>query len=935
MGVSPESLTGAPASTRERVALRCLQEVVSVAAEGEAAAETAGMLRFDASRSCEDLLIELIGEVGSSGSLEKDMLSPFSQDIQKFICIKKLALPETSLELLREVNPEITSMIPPSPVGQNGNNKHDNDQSLYNISHDHANTENLGCPTDSPQLQQENLVNETDTRNVQKGPMESTPYFQKPCTSDSRSSDHPHEDTIGDVRVRSPGKSPTNVDRNMSVAAESASAICNASLLGSNTEPMSKQDVVYHTTMVHPQSCGDKYPNPPHHNNAERPHDGTSIQSSKDPVHEGPTMQTTVAPDFDRSSDALPTNTSEASHLPEFITAEDTTMIAEPHSSKTHANSPQHDSGEKASQDLDDGSARIQPMEKDPGHEELTLRAAGVLHSVSCNGAIQGDKSETNHPSENTTEHAKLLEQKNGDKSHLDVSCADTVNQDLYDNGNVLKKDTVCGGQTVLESHCCNLALHNKTSEANYLSEKNTGKNMTDIQKPCCGRSVPNSARDGNEKRAKQASNKKIAVNTVAETSHVHSSDDSFSGFAAAGLLPMTDNTPFCTQDQDANGSIEGLTEQDLCVKCGKDGQLLKCSSCLLAAHESCFGSSVAFDDSGKFYCPVCFYTKATEAYQKAKKTYSEARKNLSAFLGTKQLVKQHNEQPTGVQQRAANSGDHLNGCNTSKRQDNHQSEADNLSHQDEEPGRQSKKQKTNATSFACPEDVETEKASFGPNCDAVPMNKHCVLQNNRKQVQVAEHGQSVENAEACEEAGNGNSSHEMKHSSQNRCSPAANQNVEADKDDGITNSHQSKESDEIEATSSNGSGKRSSPPWRNMRHRKARFQEKETAVSSNSKKAFGRQDQHMPSPSRKRNYAYPPKRYSNPVAPTGRRSKLCWTEEEEAALRKAMTKFTPEDNGPIPWVQILEYGRDVFHKTRLPCDLRVKWRNMKKKSGA
>ena len=46
------------------------------------------------------------------------------------------------------------------------------------------------------------------------------------------------------------------------------------------------------------------------------------------------------------------------------------------------------------------------------------------------------------------------------------------------------------------------------------------------------------------------------------------------------------------------------------------------------------------------------------------------------------------------------------------------------------------------------------------------------------------------------------------------------------------------------------------------------------------------------------------------------------------------MAKFTPQDDTPIPWVQILEYGRDVFHRTRLPSDFRVKWRNMKKRAG-
>jgi hypothetical protein len=46
--------------------------------------------------------------------------------------------------------------------------------------------------------------------------------------------------------------------------------------------------------------------------------------------------------------------------------------------------------------------------------------------------------------------------------------------------------------------------------------------------------------------------------------------------------------------------------------------------------------------------------------------------------------------------------------------------------------------------------------------------------------------------------------------------------------------------------------------------------------------------------------------------------------------IQEAMKIFTPRDNEPIPWIQILEHGRDVFDETRLPSDLRVKWRNMK-----
>ena len=68
VGDSSEFLVGAPDAVRERVALRCLQELAAFAVsdeDGAAAAAPSGMLRVDAARSCEDLLIELTGQVFS------------------------------------------------------------------------------------------------------------------------------------------------------------------------------------------------------------------------------------------------------------------------------------------------------------------------------------------------------------------------------------------------------------------------------------------------------------------------------------------------------------------------------------------------------------------------------------------------------------------------------------------------------------------------------------------------------------------------------------------------------------------------------------------------------------------------------------------------------------------------------------------------------
>ncbi|PUZ68724.1 hypothetical protein GQ55_2G051700 [Panicum hallii var. hallii] len=933
VGASPESLSGAPEATRKRVAIRCLEEVSAVIAAGGDAAATEKVLRVDDARSCEDFLLQLIGEVRNSGNLEKDLLPPFSQDIQNIIRIKKPTLPQTSFELLREVDPDIKSMAPSSQLEQNGTTQLDNDQSPCS-SNDHVNIEKPRLPTDNGELQQEalvNLVDESDSRSIEKDSVAPTSVLHQPCTSDSKCCYPLQEDAIGAASLgpRSQERSPI-VEGNISVETVPALASCDAALQGSITVPLSKHVMEYHTTMVRRQPNRETPPSPPHYIDGERPYDdSTSDLPSKDPRHEELSVHTTVNPDIDRSSDVLPTNASK----PEFVTTQDTTMISQPHSSGTHLSTLQNLSGERVNLHLDDVSASIEPVEKDHVYEELTLQAASALPSISCNGDIQGGKSETNHQSGNTTEHTMVCEQQNVDRSHLEVSSSNKLNQALHD-GSIQESNVANGGpnaQIAPRSQPCNVTLHDKISEADYLSEENTGKNRTDVQKCGCSASVPSSAQDGDGKGATKILNRESFGDTSVEVS-VPCSDYSLRGTAAAGLLAMTDKMPFCTKDQDINDSLGDLSQQDLCIKCGKDGQLLKCSSCLLTAHDSCFGSSATFEDTGLFYCPVCFYTKATEAYKKAKKTYCEARKSLAAFLGTTHLVRQHDEQPTGALPGAVNRQGHSNGCGSPKRKNIDQIEADNLTHQDEEPYQKRKKQKINATSNCYPEQVVTEKVPF-PSFDVAPVNKHTILKNNSsKRVQGAEKQQQVENKEARKEAGNDNSSHETRSLSQQKCGPA-NEEVEADREDDLANSHQPDDTDKLEATSSNETGNRSFPPWRNMRHSKARLHAKETMASSSSRKT-AQKDQHMPSSSRQRNYAYQQKRYSNPVAPSGRRSKLCWTEEEEEALKEAMAKFTPQDDTPIPWVHILEYGRDVFHRTRLPSDLRVKWRNMKKRTG-
>ncbi|KAJ6756319.1 RING/FYVE/PHD ZINC FINGER SUPERFAMILY PROTEIN [Salix purpurea] len=80
-------------------------------------------------------------------------------------------------------------------------------------------------------------------------------------------------------------------------------------------------------------------------------------------------------------------------------------------------------------------------------------------------------------------------------------------------------------------------------------------------------------------------------------------------------------------------------TDQNLCVKCGKDGQLLVCGagSCSLVTHENCLVFSPHFDERGDFYCPFCAYSLAISEYLEAKKKAYSARKELKLFIETRQ----------------------------------------------------------------------------------------------------------------------------------------------------------------------------------------------------------------------------------------------------------------------------------------------------------
>ncbi|MFS7953764.1 putative chromatin regulator PHD family [Helianthus anomalus] len=74
---------------------------------------------------------------------------------------------------------------------------------------------------------------------------------------------------------------------------------------------------------------------------------------------------------------------------------------------------------------------------------------------------------------------------------------------------------------------------------------------------------------------------------------------------------------------------------------------------------------------------------------------------------------------------------------------------------------------------------------------------------------------------------------------------------------------------------------------------------------------------------------------YTSTTVTLPRRRNLFWEKAEEEMLKDGMLRFSCEDNKRIPWKKILDFGRQVFDKTRTTIDLKDKWRNICKESPA
>ncbi|XP_038974162.1 uncharacterized protein LOC103695626 [Phoenix dactylifera] len=399
-------------------------------------------------------------------------------------------------------------------------------------------------------------------------------------------------------------------------------------------------------------------------------------------------------------------------------------------------------------------------------------------------------------------------------------------------------------------------------------------------------------------------------------------------------------------------------TKQGLCIKCDNGGQLLSCSAsgCSIGVHESCLGPFVKFEKTGLFYCPFCSYRRATLAYWKARKNLSWAKKGLSVFLGEDPIPGHRKEQSSPKVRRETSQAEVAG--NASHQSDAHHADKLNVSfstakeqQQQIEVAKVCDKGKLHSKQMENPSSVERGDVSHNPvenNQDKMVMrvnfpdaedadtfiNMENELGNNSEHVSVAEHQQpikpqaGIDNGNLpCEDRGTSHAVHA--HDVSN-----AKQNSNIDSADDHLRTQQLKNQGQVEAFLDHDTGHTAPSPQTSDKHCKSRRQDAAVGEACHHQGTVGDQSRSKASPGKNGKYRSRPKRYSNPIIPSGRRRKLAWTVEEEEALKDVVPKFAANGDGTLPWTKILEFGRHVFHRTRQPGDLKDKWRNIQIKEG-
>ncbi|ONI18021.1 hypothetical protein PRUPE_3G192500 [Prunus persica] len=348
--------------------------------------------------------------------------------------------------------------------------------------------------------------------------------------------------------------------------------------------------------------------------------------------------------------------------------------------------------------------------------------------------------------------------------------------------------------------------------------------------------------------------------------------------------------------------------EVDNCVRCnGGSGnmKLLVCTEmgCPIALHVECMCAKPVFDEMGNFYCPYCAYKLKFVRTQKLRRKAMTSKRVLSKFID-------------------AGEG---NGCGYGDGQGGGEVRDQTLGIEGGEPEQGDNEPRREIENVGGGERIdedqqEGEVVEETPEVDAEPENACYVQEKTNK-----DHGHDGLD-QGDEEGIRVSKENEDKSDDEEQRQPEANE-VPA-------NGTVVSESEELDT---------GSPLVRKKRFkRKAQKAEQPQnlaslrTVPSPSRESSSCQTSFVEDSKKQNEKA---KTFSkkeiedhefarNLVLPNGKRKKLNWTGEEVEMLKEGVRIYKAKGK-KIPWTQILEFGHNVFHITRLPADLKDKWRNL------
>ncbi|GLT96073.1 hypothetical protein SLE2022_137220 [Rubroshorea leprosula] len=354
-----------------------------------------------------------------------------------------------------------------------------------------------------------------------------------------------------------------------------------------------------------------------------------------------------------------------------------------------------------------------------------------------------------------------------------------------------------------------------------------------------------------------------------------------------------------CTASQDPLGTA-GWTEQNLCVKCNKDGQMLVCSTtgCPLVFHESCLGSWARFDDKGNFHCPFCAYSLSISEYLEAKKKECTARKELSALT---HMFEHCSPELTGGHRKEKSSRlkgkDFLvrieeNGHLREKEQNPTNHNGEDANHQFQ---RSLADKHQSVPSMPC-RDVNTPCMEVESNAIGGTACISTLGEEGKEKVvkeSLSEREPERQGAQPSDIPDRKSGSPSCK----NTETAPVNQSERIQKE--ILQQHVTNPNQQTIILNFDG---------------------EDTSDAETDKFIISSYSIRVRSEERK---------YTYPAIPQLRRKKVPWTIEEERMLREGVSKFASTAGGNVPWKEILDFGASVFLKCRTTVDLKDKWRNM------